>query len=96
MASRPTSPINRRHTHGRLLRTGRKRPRSSPDMGECNLEDAVLHGLEEIAGRPGMTLSDRSAHAAADLVGGEQPGDSVQDGPRSRWRSRHAGFTPES
>jgi hypothetical protein len=56
----------------------------------------VLHGLEEIAGRPGMTLSDRSAHAAADLVGGEQPGDSVQDGPRSRWRSRHAGFTPES
>jgi hypothetical protein len=33
MASRPTSPINRRHTPGRLLRTGRKRPRSSPDMG---------------------------------------------------------------
>ena len=30
----------------------------------------MLHGLEEIAGRPGMTLSDRSAHAAiADLVG---------------------------
>jgi hypothetical protein len=57
----------------------------------------MLHGLEEIAGRPGMTLSDRSAHAAiADLVAGEQPGDSVQDGPRSRWRSRHAGFTPES
>jgi hypothetical protein len=61
------------------------------------LEDALSYGLEEIAGRHSMTLSDRSAHAAiADLVAGEQPGDSVQDGPRSRWRSRHVGFTPES